>query len=88
MNQSDYRQWLPKLTPLECPFCGEAPRIMPSNPEKDGDAWGSVRCVNKRCHAQPTVDDESQIADMRGPGAYKDMAIKKWNKRPPKEPKE
>lgn len=81
MDKTKYKQWLPTLSPLTCPFCRKEPKVMPSNPELDGDAWGEVRCVNRKCHAQPNVVDGSNVSDMRGPGAYKDMAIKKWNKR-------
>ncbi len=83
MDRNNYRQWEPKLTPMPCPFCGKRPKVTPKSPEDDGDAWGAVVCANKRCPAQPQVKDGSNIADMRGPGAYKDMAIRRWNKRAP-----
>lgn len=81
MDPKDYKQWLPKLTPLPCPFCGKKPKVLPADPKTEGDAWGAVACVNKRCPAQPGVEDGSNLSDMRGPGAYKDMAIRRWNKR-------
>jgi len=82
------RQAKPKLTPLPCPFCGKKPRLMPSNPELEGNACGQVVCVNRRCHAQPSVLDEQQCADNRGSGAYIDCAIRRWNKRAPEATKE
>lgn len=73
----------PTLTPVSCPFCGKKPKVMPSNPDMDGNAWGAVACTNKRCPAQPRVQDGCMVADDRGSGAYKDTAIKRWNKRQP-----
>lgn len=81
MKPGDYKQWEPKLKPSPCPFCGKVPAVLPKRPDLDGDAWGQVSCQNRRCEAQPTVVDGSAMSDMRGPGAYKDMAIKRWNKR-------
>jgi hypothetical protein len=71
----------PRLTPLPCPFCGKNPHVMPSNPDLDGNAWGAVKCVNARCAVQPSCRDGSKQADERGSGAYKDLAIKRWNRR-------
>lgn len=70
-----------KVQPLPCPFCGKAPNVVPSNPDLDGNAWGAVVCVYKRCPAQPTVKDGANIADDRGSDAYKALAIKRWNRR-------
>jgi hypothetical protein len=70
-----------KLTPLPCPFCGKAPKVMPTRPDVEGNAWGAVICINQRCPAKPQVRDGSQIADSRGSGAYRDLAIKRWNRR-------
>ena len=70
-----------KLTPLPCPFCGKAPKIFPSQPLFEGNAWGAVQCMNSRCPAQPSVRDGAQVADERGSGAYRDLAIKRWNRR-------
>jgi hypothetical protein len=75
------------LKPLPCPFCGKLPRIEPKNPERDGDAWGAVTCVNKRCATfngrdeGVSVGDGSLIADSRGPDKYKEAAIRRWNRR-------
>jgi hypothetical protein len=66
---------------LPCPFCGELPKIVPSNPEADGDAWGAVCCMNNNCFAMPAVDDGTTISDARGSVAYKNLAIERWNRR-------
>ncbi len=71
------------MTPLPCPFCGEMPTIYPLDPKKDGNAWGSVRCVNADCPAQPTVEDGEEVSDERGSDAYKQAAIIRWNRRSP-----
>ncbi len=82
VERSRYKQWEAKGTPLPCPFCGKKPVVLPVNPEVNGScAWGSVKCVNKRCPVKPECKDGSMIYDMRGPGAYKDLAIRRWNRR-------
>ena len=81
MNKDDYNQWEQKLTPLPCPFCGKRPKVYPIDPSIEGDAFGQVRCQNQRCPVNPVCNDESLQSDMRGPGAYKDLAIKRWNRR-------
>jgi hypothetical protein len=73
----------PKLTPFPCPFCGRLPSVLPTRPDVEGNAWGAVQCMNERCPAQPTVRDGAQVADSRGSGAYRDLAIKRWNRRKP-----
>ena len=69
------------LKPLPCPFCGELPTILPVNPKKEGNAWGAVQCMNEDCQARPFVDDGESWSDDRGSNAYKESAIKRWNKR-------
>lgn len=69
------------LKPLPCPFCGELPILVPTDPETEGSAWGQVRCVNTYCPAQPRVDDGANIADERGSKAYIRLAITRWNRR-------
>ena len=68
-----------------CPFCGCVPEVGPENPKKEGDAWAYVICTNTDCHAQPGVGDGQDVSDDRGPDAYKESAIKRWNTR--EEPK-
>ena len=64
--------------PLECPFCGETPLLEPVGSTR-GNAWGSVRCINEDCPAQPEVMDGETVADDRGTRAYQDAAIERWN---------
>lgn len=69
------------LKPKPCPFCGVDPKVFPTNPEVEGNAWGEVCCVNPQCSAQPHVRDGADVSDYRGSEAYKDEAIKRWNTR-------
>ena len=69
------------LTPLPCPFCGSLPKVMPSNPKKDGDAWGAVQCCNRKCAIAPRATDDEDIGDGRGSDSYKNSAIRVWNTR-------
>lgn len=57
------------------------PKLAPQNPDLEGDAWGEVYCDNDLCAAQPSVRDGEDVSDMRGPAAYIDCAIQRWNKR-------
>lgn len=74
------QRW-PRLEPLPCPFCGKAPTVYPLTPKHEGNAWGAVRCINKKCAAQPRANDGSLQSDERGTGAYQDAAIRRWNRR-------
>lgn len=67
--------------PLPCPFCGLQPVIIPTDPAKEGNAWGEVRCVSSQCVAKPSVRDGVGVSDERGSDAYKEAAIKRWNTR-------
>lgn len=69
------------IAPLPCPFCGSMPEVYPKRPEIEGNAFGQVRCENQRCAASPCVNDNTKIADERGPEKYKQAAIRRWNKR-------
>lgn len=69
--------------PLPCPFCGVVPEVRPACPEKEGNAWGEVLCVNPECPAQPSVLDGVDVSDDRGSLAYIEAAIERWNRRFP-----
>lgn len=75
------REEVEMASPLPCPFCGEIPEVYPKNPAEEGNAWGEVSCVNPRCVAQPSVQDGSKQADERGSAKYKQLAIRRWNRR-------
>lgn len=70
-----------KIEPMPCPFCGKTPKVFPLDSEIGGNAWAEVRCVNKKCSANPCVSDGTKIIDERGSEKYKKAAIKRWNKR-------
>ena len=81
-------QMKPSLMPSACPFCGETPDIAPKNPKYEGNAWGQVRCINASCATYDdsqghgvAVSDGEECGDDRGPGAYMDAAIRRWNAR-------
>lgn len=69
------------IKPLPCPFCGKQPVIYPKRPEIEGNAFGQVRCETFGCAARPCVNDGAKIADERGPEKYKELAIRRWNRR-------
>lgn len=67
--------------PIGCPWCGKTPMVGPANPEKEGNAFGYVKCENFRCVAMPRVDDGAYQCDERGSDKYKAAAIRRWNRR-------
>ena len=71
----------PSLQPLPCPFCGKKPKLFPTNPREEGNAWGSVCCTNRKCPVQPEAEDCCKLAGEFGTGWYMDQAIKRWNTR-------
>jgi hypothetical protein len=71
--------WAKTPTLLPC-LCGTMPNVLPTNPEKDGDAFGEVVCVNTECPVQPKIGDGEKISDDKGSGVYKRLAILRWNK--------
>ena len=66
-----------------CPFCGHIPKVFPENPKLEGNAWGTVECVNISCPARPCVKDGEDCCDDRGSDKYKEAAIQRWNTRTP-----
>lgn len=58
-----------------CPFCGEAPEVLPLDPRLDGDAWTRIQCDNATCRVKPSVE---VYAD-RG---HRATAARYWNFRP------
>lgn len=69
------------ITVLGCPFCGDEPRILPENPEVEGNAFARVCCINTNCQGMPSVHDGELSCDDRGSDQYKLCAIKRWNSR-------
>lgn len=76
------------MKPAPCPFCGKVPKLHPVHPDREGDAWGAVRCENMRCQTFDevkgfgvTVRDGVTVSDTRGSDRYKQAAIRRWNKR-------
>jgi len=66
---------------LPCPFCGKTPNVYPKVLGDGGNCWGEVRCENYLCHVNPVCGDGLLINDERGSEKYKQVAIRKWNKR-------
>ena len=66
------------IKPLNCPFCGSAPEILPKDPAREGGVWGEVACVNDVCPAKPSVKDGS-LFELGSSNAHKDLAIFRWN---------
>lgn len=69
------------MKPLPCPFCGTKPEVYPKDPDREGNAFGQVRCEFDDCPAQPCVNDAELVADERGTKAYQEIAIRRWNTR-------
>lgn len=69
------------IKPKTCPFCGSMPGLHPKDPQREGTAFGEVRCENSKCPAKPRVNDGELVADDRGTAAYQEAAIRRWNKR-------
>ncbi len=69
------------MKPLPCPFCGNIPNVYPTDPSREGNDFGQVRCEYQRCPANPVVGDGAIQYDERGSAAYKQLAIKRWNRR-------
>lgn len=69
-------------TPLPCPFCGETPRINPTDHRAEGDAWAGVSCDNDDCEVQPALKNWANIAAFGAKGStqQKRLAVAKWNK--------
>jgi hypothetical protein len=74
--------------PLPCPFCGDEPELYPTDPKREGNAWGEVRCMNPECPTYSTqrdrgvvVRDGEDVADDRGSAKYIEAAIARWNQR-------
>ncbi len=72
---------MPRVKPLPCPFCGKIPNVYPTDPSREGNAFGQVRCDYPRCAANPVVNDGALQSDERGSSAYKRLAINRWNRR-------
>ncbi len=70
-----------RASALPCPFCGNAPKIGPTRPDLEGNAWGFVKCINGRCAIKPEARDGSNISDERGTHKYIALAIRRWNRR-------
>lgn len=81
--QAKYYQWSLTLKRDRCPFCDTVPMVYPTDPDKEGAAWGEVRCENAKCPAKPVVRDGISSDDPRGPGAYICDAVRRWNTRAP-----
>jgi len=71
----------PLLKPIPCPFCGRLPEVGPKDPKREGSGGAWVGCENRRCPARPHVTDGAMVCDDRGVEKYKQLAIKRWNKR-------
>jgi hypothetical protein len=68
-----FERWkeIMKLEP--CPFCGEIPEVHPLDPDKDGNGWAEVVCVNDKCNYFGSPEKSSRVSSC--------TAIKNWNTR-------
>jgi len=66
------------IKPVPC-RCGSIPILEPTNPKRDGNAWGAVICINPECPVKPCVEDGIQVVDDRGTAKYQEAAIIRWN---------
>ncbi len=57
-----------KNEPLECPFCGEKPKVEPWH--GGAKTKRAVNCDNDNCHVQPMVT-----------GNTRKVAVDRWNTR-------
>lgn len=67
------------MQPLPCPFCGHEPETGPKNPERDGDGWGFVMCVNHDCPVEAGV--RAYDGDPDNTTEHIKAAVKRWNTR-------
>lgn len=68
--------------PKPCPFCGAQPEIFPVDRFRT-DRWASVKCTNRDCPAQPEAHDGEEVGDDLSRQAFRDAAIRRWNRRAP-----
>lgn len=73
---------------LPCPFCGDEPETIPTDPKREGNAWGAVQCTNPECATFDQrfdhgvrVSDGEFMADDRGTKKYIEAAVRRWNAR-------
>ena len=71
-----------------CPFCGETPDLFPKDPEIEGDAWASVKCINEVCDCKPELKIyEDACAEGESGGRWLvgkeifEEATRRWNTR-------
>jgi hypothetical protein len=86
--RKEISSWIASADVNPCPFCGKPPVFHPLEPEREGNAWASIRCETKSCPTyKPNarhgveVGDGATVADERGTTGYMAAALKRWNKR-------